>query len=95
MKPRPSTVHKPTQILPAYSTTAIQQSRYISDGRIRHLYEEFAAGGYEIDFEREFDREEDGGDSDRIAASYSVFAAQLYDTSSGGIDRGSVGNATG
>ena len=73
----------------AYSTW------YISDGRIRHLYEEFAAGGYEIDFEREFDREEDGGDSDRIAASYSVFAAQLYDTSGGGIDRGSVGNATG
>jgi len=72
----------------AYSTW------YISDGRIRHLYEEFAAGGYEIDFEREFDREEDGGDSDRIAASYSVFAAQLYDTSGGGIDRGSVGNAT-
>jgi len=65
---------------------------YIDDGPVRHLYEEFAAGGYEIDFEREFDRERDG-DSGRLAASYSVFAAQLYNTSDGGIDRGSVGSA--
>jgi len=67
---------------------------YIGEGRIRYLYEEFAAGGYVIDFEREFEREGDG-ESDRVVTAFSVFAAQLYNTSDGGIDRGSVGNASG